>query len=130
MHDASPRRRSRTKYNQHDPSFGAQLGETSAVHCRFRDCPKTPEANHGLCRAHRAHISDAFQQFYVAAQNLVEDLALADIKVLPEATVDSPFIRLCDRFLNVAVPFWFDNQEVRPKTETRRPLSSSPTSQT
>ena len=111
MHYLSPRRGSRKKYNQPGASFGAQLGKTSAAHCHVPECPKMPEANHGLCRDHRDYIIDAFEQFYVAAQNLVEALALANIKVLPEAAIDNPFIRLCDRFLNVAVPFWFGNQD-------------------
>jgi hypothetical protein len=47
----------------------------------------------------------------MAAQNLVEDLSFANIRVLPVASVDDPFIRHCDRFLEEAIPYWLEDQE-------------------
>ena len=70
---------------------------TGSVYCRVPECPKKrASAAHGLCRDHRHKIADAFQGFYVATQNVVERLAIWDIKPLPEAQINNPFIRHCD----------------------------------
>jgi len=94
---------------------------TGSVYCRVPECPKKrASAAHGLCRDHRHKIADAFQGFYVATQNVVERLAIWDIKPLPEAQINNPFIRHCDHFINDVVPHWFEFEEALHNTETRK----------
>jgi hypothetical protein len=79
--------------------------------CRFADCQKKPASVYGLCLDHRNQIAGGFERFYIAAQNIVEDLSICAIRVLPEAQIDSQFLQHCDRFLEKAVLSWSMERE-------------------
>ncbi len=107
------RRTSKRKKRNHREQSAANIRRRSrrSAHCRVPECPRTPDGDHGLCLDHRDQIANGFQRFYVAAQSLVEDLSFANIRLLPVASVDDPFIRHCDRFLEEAIPHWLDDQD-------------------
>jgi hypothetical protein len=93
-------------------------------HCCVPDCRKKPVSAHGLCLGHREQIADAFERFYMAAQNVVEDLVICDIKSLPKAKIDNPFIRHCDRFLNDAIRHWLQDHNALRSNQTENPKRS------
>jgi hypothetical protein len=109
----------RKDHNHRDQSAANIHGRSRSAHCRVPECPKTSESDHGLCREHRDQIADGFPRFYLAAQNLVEDLSFASIRVLPVASFDDPFIRHCDRFLEEAIPHWLEDQDALENIEIR-----------
>jgi hypothetical protein len=84
------------------------------------DCREKAASAHGLCCRHRNLIAEAFERFYVAAQNVVENLATWNFKSLPDAQIDSLFIRDCDDFLTNAVVNWLDDQKLTSVPGRRR----------
>ena len=112
------------KHQKADRRSVGKVGEPPTwEQCRASNCLKKPSSAHGLCHDHGKQIADAFERFYLAAQNVVEDLAIWEIKSLPEAQIDNPFIRHCDRFLEDAIPHWLENQDALEKIEIRnRPV--------
>jgi hypothetical protein len=114
------------KQNRADRQAADNLGDRpTSDNCRVSGCPREPSSAYGLCPDHRNKIADAFEQFYVAAQNVIENLAVCDIKGLPEAQIDDPFIRRCDRFLKHTMPHWLEDQDASSKIRTRKSERSS-----
>ena len=108
----SKRSRPAKNQNEADCRAAGKFGRRpTRHHCRVPDCREKPASVHGLCRDHQVQIADAFERFYVAAQKVVEDLVVCDIKSLPEAQIDNPFIRHCDGFLNDAIRYTLWDQE-------------------
>jgi hypothetical protein len=106
------------------PSADKLVRRLTSDHCCVPDCRKKPVSAHGLCLGHRDQIADAFKRFYVAAQNVVEDLVICDIESLPEAEIDNPFIRECDRFLDGAIRFWLEHHTDLRSIQTQTPKRS------
>lgn len=109
MLDAPPPPPSEKKCDCRDRRLGpAHCKRLRSGRCRVPSCVKKTRLVHGLCHKHRDQIAYAFEQFYLAAQGLIEDLQSCDLKVLPSARIDNPFIRLCDRFVNDALSQQFE----------------------
>jgi hypothetical protein len=109
------------KHHEVDRRSVGKVGEPPTWdQCRAPNCLKKPSSAHGLCHDHGKQIADAFELFYVAAQKVVEGLATWEIKPLPKAQIDDPFIRHCDQFLEDAIPHWLEDQDAPEKIESRR----------
>ena len=100
-------------------------GHPTSHNCRVPGCPRKPSSAQGLCDDHWNKVTAAFEQFYVAAQNVIASLTVCDIKVLPEARIDDPFIQRCDRFLQHTMPHWLEDQKASSNVQGRKSERSS-----